>query len=190
MFLKNHWYAVAWDHEVKRTALERTVCEEPIVLYRQVSGALSVFEDCCPHRLLPLSKGYLKGDHLVCRYYGLEFNECGQCMWMPGQQGVHKGTHLKTYPVLEKHHFVWVWIGDTALADASKIPDLPWCSDPNWIFDYLYKSGIPAYRATTGNRGAWVLRRTNGDVTHFITLSFWESRDAIVAFAGDGYRRR
>lgn len=57
--------------------------------------------------------------------------------------------------------------------------------DADAYVDYLYKSGIPAYRATTGNSGAWVLRRTNGDVTHFITLSFWESRDAIVAFAGD-----
>ena len=50
--------------------------------------------------------------------------------------------------------------------------------------DYLFTSGMPAYRATAGNKGAWVLRRLEGDVAHFITLSFWESRDAIVAFAG------
>ncbi|HEY1469030.1 MAG TPA: hypothetical protein VGF61_08290 [Candidatus Acidoferrum sp.] len=50
--------------------------------------------------------------------------------------------------------------------------------------DYLFKSSMPAYRATAGNKGAWVLRRLEGDVAHFITLSFWESRDAIVAFAG------
>lgn len=43
---------------------------------------------------------------------------------------------------------------------------------------------MPAYRATAGNKGAWVLRRIEGDVAHFITLSFWESRDAIAAFAG------
>ena len=57
-------------------------------------------------------------------------------------------------------------------------------SDADAYLDYLYKSGIPAYRTTTGNRGAWVLRKTDGDAAHFITLSFWESRDAIVAFAG------
>jgi|SRR5260370_39423082 heme-degrading monooxygenase HmoA len=50
--------------------------------------------------------------------------------------------------------------------------------------DYLFSSGMPAYRATAGNKGAWVLRRIEGDVAHFITLSFWESRDAIAAFAG------
>src|SRR5215469_17337146 len=50
---------------------------------------------------------------------------------------------------------------------------------------YLFNSGIPAYRATNGNRGAWVLCRIEGDITHFVTLSFWESWDAVKAFAGN-----
>jgi heme-degrading monooxygenase HmoA len=57
-------------------------------------------------------------------------------------------------------------------------------SDAETYLEYLFKSGIPAYRSTTGNKGAWVLRRLDGDVAHFITLSYWESPDAIVAFAG------
>ena len=56
--------------------------------------------------------------------------------------------------------------------------------DATAYLEYLFKSGFPAYRATSGNKGAWVLRRMKGDVAHFIALSFWESRDAIVAFAG------
>jgi heme-degrading monooxygenase HmoA len=58
-------------------------------------------------------------------------------------------------------------------------------SDADAYLDYLFKSGIPAYRTTTGNKGAWALRRMDGDTAHFITPSFWESRDAIAAFAGD-----
>jgi heme-degrading monooxygenase HmoA len=57
-------------------------------------------------------------------------------------------------------------------------------SDADVYLEYLFKSGIPAYRATNGNKGAWVLRRIDGEVAHFITLSFWESRDAIAGFAG------
>jgi vanillate O-demethylase monooxygenase subunit len=135
MFLQNYWYAVAWDHEIKRAPFGRVVCGEPIVLYRQTSGALSAFEDCCPHRLLPLSKGFLQGDVLVCKYHGLKFNAFGDCVWMPGQEGIHKDTKIRTYPVAEKHRFVWVWIGDRALAREDKIPDLHWCSDPDWIFE-------------------------------------------------------
>jgi heme-degrading monooxygenase HmoA len=58
-------------------------------------------------------------------------------------------------------------------------------SDADAYLDYLFKSGIPDYRRTAGNKGAWVLRRIDGDTAHFITLSFWESREAIAAFAGD-----
>lgn len=57
-------------------------------------------------------------------------------------------------------------------------------SDAKTYLGYLFESGIPAYRATPGNQGAWVLQRIEGDVAHFITLSFWESLDAVAAFAG------
>lgn len=57
-------------------------------------------------------------------------------------------------------------------------------SDADAYLEYLFQSGVPAFRATQGNRGAWVLRRMEGDVAHFIALSFWESQGAIVAFAG------
>ena len=45
----------------------------------------------------------------------------------------------------------------------------------------------PVSKATValrGNRGAWLLWRTEGDRAEFITVSFWESRGAIEAFAG------
>jgi len=44
---------------------------------------------------------------------------------------------------------------------------------------------IPDYRSVPGNISVHILERSEGDVTHFITLTFWESLDAIRAFAGD-----
>ena len=58
-----------------------------------------------------------------------------------------------------------IWRGKTKASDAKA------------YLEYLFESGIPSYRSTSGNQGAWVLRRIEGDVAHFITLSFWESRD-------------
>src|ERR1017187_1514131 len=37
-------------------------------------------------------------------------------------------------------------------------------SDAEAYLEYLFQSGIPAYRATKGNRGAGVLRRAEGGV--------------------------
>jgi two-component SAPR family response regulator len=44
---------------------------------------------------------------------------------------------------------------------------------------------IPDYRSTSGNKGAYALRRIEGDTVHFLMVTFWESEVAIRAFAGD-----
>jgi heme-degrading monooxygenase HmoA len=54
---------------------------------------------------------------------------------------------------------------------------------------YLNKTGVPDYRATEGNQGVYVLRRTEGNKAHFLLLSLWQSRDAIVKFAGPDMER-
>ena len=51
--------------------------------------------------------------------------------------------------------------------------------------DYIRDTGFSEYARTPGNRGAHMLRRDEDGRTEFITLSFWDSRDAIRAFAGD-----
>jgi len=66
-----------------------------------------------------------------------------------------------------------LWTGAVRLADADAYAD------------YIRTTGLEEYTRTPGNRGAWMLRRDNGDRTEYITLSFWESEDAIRAFAGD-----
>jgi heme-degrading monooxygenase HmoA len=50
---------------------------------------------------------------------------------------------------------------------------------------YIAATGFAAYAETAGNRGAWMLRRDEGERTEFLTFSLWDSRDAIRAFAGD-----
>lgn len=50
---------------------------------------------------------------------------------------------------------------------------------------YLNRTGIPDYQATPGNQGVTILQRTDGDQTHFLLISLWESEEAIRAFAGE-----
>lgn len=50
---------------------------------------------------------------------------------------------------------------------------------------YLEQTGVKDCRATPGNRGVQVLRRNAGGATHFLFISFWDSLDAIRAFAGE-----
>ncbi|HEY2442460.1 MAG TPA: hypothetical protein VGI31_04960 [Streptosporangiaceae bacterium] len=50
--------------------------------------------------------------------------------------------------------------------------------------DYVKRTGFEEYKETAGNRGAWLLQRVDGDRAELITMSLWESREAIVGFAG------
>ncbi len=50
---------------------------------------------------------------------------------------------------------------------------------------FLNETAIPDYSSVDGNLGVYILERRDGDVTHFITLTFWEDMEAIRRFAGD-----
>ena len=65
------------------------------------------------------------------------------------------------------------WTGTVRRADADEYAE------------YIRQTGFSEYAETPGNRGAWMLRRDDGERTEFITLSLWETKDAIRAFAGD-----
>jgi len=58
-------------------------------------------------------------------------------------------------------------------------------ADADGYTDYIRETGFAEYGRTAGNRGAWMLRRDDGDRTEFITLSMWDSVDAIKSFAGE-----
>jgi heme-degrading monooxygenase HmoA len=49
---------------------------------------------------------------------------------------------------------------------------------------FLETRAIPDYRSVAGIIDVQVLRRDDGDVTHFLTVTRWQSEEAIQAFAG------
>jgi len=51
-------------------------------------------------------------------------------------------------------------------------------------------AAIPDYQSVKGNISVHVLERREGDITHFITLTFWESLEAIKGFAAKTWKSR
>lgn len=51
--------------------------------------------------------------------------------------------------------------------------------------EFLNKRAIPDYRSVPGNISVHILEKLDGPVTHFVTMTFWESMAAIRGFAGD-----
>lgn len=50
--------------------------------------------------------------------------------------------------------------------------------------EFLRARAIPDYQSVPGNLSVHILRREDGERTHFVTLTFWESMAAIEEFAG------
>ena len=51
--------------------------------------------------------------------------------------------------------------------------------------EFLNQRAVPDYRSVPGNISVHILERADGDVTHFVTMTFWESLDVIRGFAGE-----
>ena len=134
MFLMNAWYVAAKSAEIPADKpLGRTVCNEPMAIFRKADGGLAAVQDFCPHRGAPLSLGYVCEGKLVCGYHGLEMGCDGKVVAMPGQR-VRGFPAIQSFAVVERHGFVWVWPGDQARADAALVPALHWADNPAWAY--------------------------------------------------------
>lgn len=133
MYLRNTWYVAGWSKDFGRALKPETFLGENIVIYRKEDGAPVALEDACPHRKLPLSKGRLLGDTVECGYHGLTFDCAGACVDAPTQRGqIPARAMVKSYPVVDRYRFVWIWMGDPALADPDKIFPIANFDNPSW----------------------------------------------------------
>jgi phenylpropionate dioxygenase-like ring-hydroxylating dioxygenase large terminal subunit len=138
-FLKNTWYVAAWTHEVtSEGVLARTITRVPLILWRDAAGRAVALEDRCCHRGAPLSKGRREGERIRCMYHGLLFDPSGRCVEIPSQNFIPPAAKVRAFPVIERHKWIWVWMGEPERADESLIPDTHYLDDPAW-------RGIPGY---------------------------------------------
>ena len=135
MFIRNAWYVAAWDHEVHRLQmLRRTLLGEAVVLYRKSDGTPVALEDRCAHRQAPLSKGKVIDDNVQCAYHGLTYDPSGKCIHIPSQDEVPPNITVRSYPVVERYCWIWIWMGNVEAADEALIEDFHWMDDPDWRF--------------------------------------------------------
>ncbi|MEU6381756.1 Rieske 2Fe-2S domain-containing protein [Streptomyces sp. NPDC046909] len=119
--IREAWYVVAARDEVDRTLRQRWVLGEPVCFYRTEDGTAVVLDDRCAHRRFPLSRSRLEGDTVRCGYHGFAYGPDGQCVSVPGADP--GGIRVRSYPVVERGPWVWIWTGaDPTAADPDLIP--------------------------------------------------------------------
>ena len=136
-YAKNLWYVAAWSHDLKANQpLGVQILGESIVLWRNDQGRIAALQDRCVHRLAPLSLGRCEGDNLRCMYHGLLYNASGAVTEIPGQDVIPPQAKVRPYPVVDRHSWIWVWMGEASAADETLIPPAVGLDDPNFIFGF------------------------------------------------------
>ena len=78
-----HWHPVAGADEVGPQPVAALLLAQPLVLWRDASGAIQAWADQCPHRGARLSLGQVCEGRLTCAYHGWQFDASGQCVQVP-----------------------------------------------------------------------------------------------------------
>jgi len=134
--LRDAWYVGAWSHELDDGPVARKLLGEEVVMFRMKDGIAGALEDRCPHRGVRLSLGQTVDKGLQCGYHGMVFGCDGGCTDNPGEK-LNPGFKVRSFPVVERQNFVWVWMGDPAKADESMIVDFPYHDQiGEWNFRY------------------------------------------------------
>lgn len=164
------WYPVAFSHDVTDRPVTATLLDQRLVLWRTSAG-ISVANDLCLHRGIPLSMGWVAGDHLVCKYHGFHYAADGQCVKVPAnpEASIPKKLCLKTYPAQEAYGLVWTTLSG---GSAHPLPELPEWHDPNYqqILPAAVDLDAAAGRQMEGfldvAHFAWVHTETFGDINN------------------------
>jgi vanillate O-demethylase monooxygenase subunit len=189
MFVRNAWYVVAWDYEVLTdTILERTVLGESVIVYRAGNGSPIVMENRCCHRGAPLAQGRKEGDCIRCMYHGLKFDPSGACIEIPGQEKIPDIAKVRTYPAVQRTRWIWVWMGERALADEKLIPDTFSITHPAWRTKPGYKLFSANFLFLTDN----LLDFSHLSYVHETTLggskAIAEAAPEVTSQGGNGVR--
>ena len=166
--LRASWIAVAHSHEITDAPVRVWVLGEPWVVVR-LAGTISAFGDRCPHRLAPLSAGWVDRDPgsgepvLRCGYHGWCFDAAGACTDIPAiDASAARGDKLPPkaradVPASVAEHLGLIWLApEPPLMD---LPALPIDDDTDFQCGDLAIADAPA--------GAGLLVDNFLDVAHF-----------------------
>lgn len=127
------WYPVYYLEDLDKTKLATfTLLERDLVIWwDREANSWRVFEDCCPHRLAPLSEGRINDrGWLECPYHGWAFAGTGECQHIPQQSERERGTSspracATSLPVAIAQGLLFVYPGTPEKAAKTTVPIVP-----------------------------------------------------------------
>jgi len=79
--------------------------------------------------------------------------------------------------ILEMKKITRIWHGITKTEHSDK------------YLKYIEETGLTDYRNLDGNLSAKILRRIDGNICHFLTVTEWDSYESIKKFTDDDFEK-
>ena len=140
--LKESWYVACTARELKRRQIVGArILGLGIVVYRASDGSVAALIDQCLHRGTMLSAGRLIDDCLVCPYHGWRYDETGQLVHVPSEDGrqIPDKPHafrLRSFAAREAYGLIWVYTGEGD-PDTDGIFPMPFWKQRPWTTYYM-----------------------------------------------------
>lgn len=159
--MAQYWYPVARVEDLSVQPQRVTLLDVNMALYQTASGEIHLVRDVCPHRGVPLPKGWVEGEEIICPYHGLRYNSAGKCTKIPAQPDLQKISDrftLTQFPVIIRYGLIWTSLHARDITQTN-IPVLD-----TW-HTAEHQSILPPYVDIAGSSG----RQLEGfiDVAHF-----------------------
>ncbi|WP_127112598.1 aromatic ring-hydroxylating oxygenase subunit alpha [Shimia sediminis] len=126
--LRNQWWALCPSTMLQDKPISLFRLGYRLVLWRKLDGSVVILEDFCPHRGVPLSRGIAMDDRIACGYHGVQVDETGTAVSVPGSPGCKlEGMKcVRTFPVEERNGVIFAYLSDKNTPNPSAPPlELP-----------------------------------------------------------------
>jgi vanillate O-demethylase monooxygenase subunit len=100
----DYWHPVILSQKLTSKPTSVKLCNKDIVLFRTKEG-IGALEDCCVHRRMCLSKGWVKDDCLVCPYHAWSYSYSGEVK-SPSTPNLR--IHTRQYNAIERYGAIWI----------------------------------------------------------------------------------
>jgi phenylpropionate dioxygenase-like ring-hydroxylating dioxygenase large terminal subunit len=187
LMLFGFWYRALPSDQVTTKRLHKAqLLETPLAIGRDRQGLPFALHDACPHRGMPLSRGWFDGQHVECSYHGWQFDpHTGQCQLIPSLTADQKlridRIYAGSYPCKERDDYIWIYIPDPGPSGAgfTKAAEPPMPAPRVPTFSDKYKiAHLSAELPCTVDHGIiGLMDPAHGPFVH--QAWWWRSRDSI-----------
>jgi aminopyrrolnitrin oxygenase len=105
------WYLFGESRQLRQGPVSKRVLGRQLVAFRTQSGRVAVMDGHCAHLGADLGFGDIVGETIRCPFHHWSYGCDGVCESIPGQAQPPAFARLRTYPVVERHGYLFFFNG-------------------------------------------------------------------------------